>query len=316
MLRRKSYGNILCVGLTACFSFCYLFSFSQQVRTVADRNNILIGEQIRLIINVSLPPGTAELKNGFGIPDSIPHFDIVETGKAVSITNEDRSTTVAQTIVFTSFDSGRWVFPSLPLEFSDAGQKLQNVRTDSMVINVSYAPSDSTNQLRDIKPIIKVTVADYTWYYIIGGMVLLLLAMILLYRYRKKHQKLIPDDPASKLSPFDEAMEEISRLSQYNLLDATGLKQYHAKMAEIFKRYAGRKQGKNLMSKTTGDLLISMAEIEMTAADISGLATALRCTDAVKFAKYLPAVDESEDCLLQIKTWINLMEQQSIHHKP
>jgi hypothetical protein len=86
---------------------------------------------------------------------------------------------------------------------------------------------------------------------------------------------------------------------------------YHTKLAAIFKNYLGRKQQVNLLNKTTGDLLISMSKINLSPGNISDLATALRCTDAVKFAKYLPLSNESEDCLIKIKETINLTEHKS-----
>jgi hypothetical protein len=183
-------------------------------------------------------------------------------------------------------------------------------------VNVSYSPPDSTNELRDIKPIIKVTVTDYTWYYIIAGIVLLLLIVVLIYWYWKKRKKPEPASIRSRLGPYDEAMQEINKLAQYNLQNADEVKLYHNKLSGIFKRYLGRKQDKNLLNRTTSDLLIRMGESGMTTADVSTLATALRCTDAVKFAKYMPADSESADCLQKIVTTINLIEQQIYPPKP
>jgi len=123
-----------------------------------------------------------------------------------------------------------------------ADQPAQNLQTDSFAVNISYSPPDSTNQLRDIKPIIPVSVTDYTWYYIIGGIVLLLLVIVLLYRYFKKNRKLKPEGPVSKLSPYEEAMQELKGLANFDLQNAEEVKRYHTKLADIFKRYLGRKQ--------------------------------------------------------------------------
>ena len=103
-------------------------------------------------------------------------------------------------------------------------------------------------------------------------------------------------------------MEEIKKLSQYNLQDAAEIKMYHTKLSAIFKNYLARKQGLNLLNKTTSDLLISIKEVNLSAESISNLATALRFTDAVKFAKYLPLPDQSEDALQKIKEIITLTE--------
>ena len=309
MLKRKSLERVLCIGLTACFSFCMHFGFSQTVQTITDTKNILIGEQIKLKIKATLPFNTAALNKWLIIPEAIPHFDIVDAGKADTVNFKDDSKTIEQTITITSFDSGRWVFPALPLEFSaTAGQSAKTISSDSFYVNVSYSAADSTGELRDIKPIMKVSVTDYFWYYIIGGAVLLLLLIYLLYRYCKKKKKELPASPVSHLSPYNEAMEELKKLSEFNLQDAVEIKIYHIRLAEIFKNYLGRKRQKNLLNKTTGDLLINISGINLSPENISNLATALRCTDAVKFAKYLPLSNESEDCLQKIKETIHLTE--------
>ncbi len=311
---KKNYRNVMYAGLTICFTFCMQFVFCQTLQTNTDKTNILIGEQIKLTIKTHTEPAEVPL-NSKGltkwlvIPDSIPHFEIVETGKPDTTNFKDGSKAIEQTITFTSFDSGRWTFPALPVEFAGAGGNgTQIVNSDSFLVNVSYAPADSTNQLRDIKPIIKVSVTDFFWYYIICGAILLLLAIYLLYHYFKKRKQLQPVKSDSKLSAFDEAMEALKKLTEFDLRDAAQIKNYHISLAEIFKNYLGRKQGKNLFNKTAGDLLINMKEVNLPAENISELATALRCTDVVKFAKYLPLPDQSEDALQKIKETITLTE--------
>ena len=317
MTIKKNYRNVIRAGLTACFYFCVALSFGQTIQTITDKKDILIGEQVNLKIIAVFPSDFKGSYKGISIPDSITHFDIVETGKPDTLNYKDNSRAVEQTIIFTSFDSGKWVFPSLAVEFSTTtDQPVQKLQTDSFYINVSYAAPDSTNQLRDIKPIIPISISDYTWYYIAGGIVLLLLVIVLLFLYFKKKRKLQTGETDSKISAYEEAVQELIKLSQYNLQNADEVKIYHIKLSGIFKRYLGRKQYKNLLNRTTGDLLISMAEMNLTSNDISNLAISLRCTDAVKFAKYIPAVAESEDSLIKIKAAINSIEQQTKNNKP
>lgn len=317
MRNKKNHRSLRYAGLTTCLVFCVQFIFCQTLQTITDKKDILIGEQIKLTIKTPLPLNSNALTKWLVLPDSIPHFEIVDNGKPDTTNFKDDSKAIEQTITFTSFDSGKWVFPSLPVEFAGtAGQPTQIVNSDSFYVNVGYATADSTNQLRDIKPIITVSVVDYFWFYIAGGSLLLLLIVFFLYRYFKKKKKDAPSTPLSKLSPFDEAMAELKNLAQFNLDDAAEIKQYHIKLADIFKNYLGRKQGKNLFSKTAGDMLANMKEVSLSTENISALATALRCTDAVKFAKYLPLPDQSEDALQKIKETIELTERQTTNHKP
>ena len=306
MLKEKINRILIAGGLTACFSFFMQFAFCQTLQTITDKKDILIGEQIKLTLKSPMDG----LIKWIVIPDSIPHFEIVEAAKPDTVNFKDNSKAIEQTITITSFDSGRWTFPALPVEFAGVpGEAPRILNTDPVYVNVGYAPADSTNQLRDIKPIIKVSVFNFFWLYIAGGVLLLLLIIYLLYRYFKKKKKDAPATAFSNLSPFDEAMAELKNLSQFNLQDAAEIKLYHIKLVAIFKNYLGRKQGKNLFNKTTGDLLINMKEVHLPPDNISELATALRCTDAVKFAKYLPLSNQSEDALQKIKETIELTER-------
>ncbi|MBK8786448.1 MAG: hypothetical protein IPN43_08125 [Chitinophagaceae bacterium] len=311
MVKEKISRIWITVGLTACFSLIMQFTFCQTLQTITDRKDILIGEQIKLTLKAPMDG----LTKWIVLPDSIPHFEIVEAAKPDTVNFKDKSKAIQQTITITSFDSGSWTFPALPVEFAGLpGDAPRIVNTDPFYVNVSYAPADSTNQLRDIKPIIIVSVFDFFWLYIAGGVLLLLLITFLLYRYFNKKKKDAPAIPVSKLSPFDEAMAALKNLGQFNLQDAAEIKLYHIKLAAIFKNYLGRKQGKNLFNKTTGDLLISMKEVNLPPDNISELATALRCTDAVKFAKYLPLSDQSEDSKQKIAEIIKLTEHKT--HNP
>jgi hypothetical protein len=316
MTSKKNQCNVIRAGFTVCFSFFVQFAFCQTLQTITDTKDILIGGQFKLTVKAPLPLNSGNLTQWLAFPDSIPHFEIVEAGKIDTVNFKDDSKAIEQTFTITSFDSGTWVFPAMLVEFAGtATQAPQVVKTDSFLVRVSYM-ADSTSQLRDIKPIIQVSVINYLWLYIAGGVLLLLLIGFLLYRYFKKKKKDIPETAVSKLSPFDEAMAELKNLSRFDLQDAVDIKSYHIKLAGIYKNYLGRKLGKNLFSKTTGDLLINMKEVNLPPVNISELATALRCTDAVKFARYLPLSNESEDCKLKIKETITLTEQKTTTNKP
>ena len=304
----------LLTGLTICLSFLAHSGFGQQVQTITDKKDILIGEQFKVKFKANFPVGTCKV-NWPGLPDSIPHFDIIDKGKPDS-SEENGNTVLEQTIVLTSFDSGRWTFPSFLISLDPVKDDTTfSFFTDSLSVNVSYSPADTSSQLRDIKPIINVAVTDYTWYYIIGGVILLLVILFVLYRYWKKNRKERPLVPASKLSAYDEAMAELDKLKQSGLQDAVSIKTYHTKLADIFRQYLSRKLQRNLLTKTTSDILVRMNESGMTTENVSSLAWALRCTDAVKFAKYLPGLTESEESLKNIKATIDLVEHQTSNTK-
>jgi hypothetical protein len=117
---RKYYLNFLRAGLTVCFSFCVQFGFSQ-VQTITDKKDILIGEQIRLTLKATLPLNSGPANKSLIIRDSIPHFEIVEAGRMDTVDLGGGVPGIEQSFIITSFDSGRWIFPALPVEFSVTG---------------------------------------------------------------------------------------------------------------------------------------------------------------------------------------------------
>ncbi len=308
MSKRKINATGLILAIAICFSFCMQTTLAQSpiVKTFVDKSDILIGEQIKYKVTASFATGTFKHK-WFTAPDSVAHFEIVEQGK-LDTAIENNITTLQQIITLTSFDSGRWNTPAFKINFDAVkNNSTVNVFTDSIAINVGYAAADSTNQLRDIKPIMEVTVKNYLWYYIGGGILLLLIAAFVLFKILKNKKKIPVLATVSKLSPYDEAMQNIEKLKQLNLQNPEEIKQYHSKLAVIFKWYISRKQGVSIMNKTTGDVLIHLAENNLPKEIITNIATVLRSGDAAKFAKYLPTSIESEVGLSKIKETINFI---------
>ncbi len=276
---------------------------AQAVKTYIDRNKILIGEHIRLEIKVNL--AASNYRVDFGIPDSIPHFDVIDQGKYD--TTAEGVYSMRQTISFTSFDSGVWKFPSFPVTISAPGQASKSFYSDSVLIQVGYSPADSTNELRDIKPVMEVFVVDRTWIYYAIGALLLLILIYLLYRYFKTRKKKAPPVFNTKLTAYEEAMKALEQLQQ----SGSEPKVFYIGLSDIFKRYYSRKTNMNLMPDTTGDLLLRLREHSRSADIVSTAAEVLRFGDAVKFAKFQPTENENAQAVGFMKQVIDHLEKKS-----
>lgn len=317
MQKGKIKKRGLLIGLTACFSLCSLISASQGIQTFTDRQDILIGEQINLKIKTTFQARGYRLKNWFTVPDSIPHFEIVDIGKIDSIDYKDNSKAFEQTIIITSFDSGKWVFPALCINLDRVKDDATlNLFTDSFTVNVSYSPPDSTNQLRDIKPIMKVRTGPDYWIVLLWSAVAILLIIIIILLIKWSRKKRPSLQFSGKLSAYEEAKQELVKLKQLNLQDPGVLKHFHSRLADIFKWYISRTQRFSIMNKTTGDVLVYLTEKNLSKDIVTEAATVLRCGDAVKFAKYLPPDTESNGCFDKIRLVIDFIQQQTTNNKP
>ncbi len=278
---------------------------AQSVSVKTDRIGILIGERISYDMLINLPDAGYQLNVNF--PDSIPHFDVIENKNFDTVQNNG-SFQIHKNIVYTSFDSGNWHIPSFEvlLKKNNTAVKLN---TDSVLISVGYSAADTTNELRDIKPVMEVPVKDYFWYYIAAATMVLLIIAVLLYWILKNREKVPVPVFHSALSSFEEAMKALHELKQPDIGNPGEVKSYYVTLAGIFKKYYSRKQSKNLMNNTTSDLLIGIKEQWNEPTILFPLAEALRCADAVKFAKYIPGITESVNSFDQIKTVIEQIEK-------
>lgn len=287
------------------FCIAQISVHAQSVSVKADRNQLLIGERVQYELLIDLPADGYVVN--FKLPDTIPHFDVIENKNFDSISGNG-SFQVRKKIIFTSFDSGAWHIPSFEV-LLEKNSTITKLITDAVLINVGYSPADSTNQLRDIKPVMEVTVKDYSWYYIAAATFLLIIIIWLIYRVLKKRKKITMPVFHSHLSPYDEAMKSLQQLKQYDLDKPEQIKKYHIALSVIIRKYYSRKQSKSLMNKTTGDILIGIKEQWDNPGMVSLVAAALRCADAVKFAKYIPEISESNKNHDQVTEAIELIEK-------
>ena len=279
------------------------------VKTSVDKRRILIGEQIKYNVEASTPLNAYHV-GWFSVPDSFSHFETVIRGR-IDTVEKNGLLTYKQTLTLTSFDSGVYAIPPLPISFDPlGGDSTVNVFTDSIPINISYSPLDSVQTFHDIKTIIEVK-DEIPWWFWLGAaalLALLILGIIYLIKYLRRKKK---EEPLfkSKLSPFDEAIQALGALQNEQFLYKGEVKPYHTKLADIFKRYLSRKMERNVLNLTSSEILMVLDDTLLSRANTSLIADALRMADAVKFAKFFPHKEESETAWINTKKVIEQVDK-------
>jgi len=250
-----------------------------EVKASIDRNRILIGEAIQLKLEADIPEN--ESIRFFSI-DTINHFEILQKTKTdTSITNT--GTLLIRVIPITSFDSGHWVIPSFVVA--------EDLRTDSISVDVGFTPFDPAQDYHDIKDIIEIShgkgKGKQGWWYAAAGFLLLILLIYLLLK-RKQYPAL-----ASPyiIDPYEEALKQLDKLRN----EKPEAKQYYSQLTDIFRLYVFRKKGIHSLQKTTNDLVIQLKSIVPGKEQFDQLSQILRMSDFVKFAKYQP--EKMEDVI-------------------
>ncbi len=273
------------------------------VTTSIDKSNIIIGGQFHYKVSASMPDNTYKL-TWFILPDTLAHFKVVNQNK-IDSSYANGNWNFSQSVILTSFDSGRQVVPELVLNFEALhGDSIINISTDSVAVNVSYSPLDSVKTFHDIKSIIEVKKEWQWWWWAILAVVLIALFFCIRFLIKFFKKKNSPDLFQSKLSPYDEAMQALADLDKQQLIQRNGVKEYHTKLTEIFKRYISRRTNSHKLHLTTDEILMDIDSYNLDKQKVSAFANCLRMSNAVKFAKYIPPQAESEQCLQQTKEMI------------
>ncbi|MEO9005336.1 MAG: hypothetical protein ABI288_11395 [Ginsengibacter sp.] len=313
-MKKCAYYTRLFIPVLVIFYFFgiqVVFAQIPVVKSSVDKNQLLIGEQINYQIHASMPDNTYRL-NWVAIPDSFNRFITVIKNK-IDTASANENLIFSQDIVLTSFDSGRQVIPSFPLTVTMLdGDSTFNIYTDSIVVDVGYAPTDSIMPFHDIKTIIEVKKPFPWWAWTLAalGLILLVIWILFLFKFFKKKKDVAIFE--SKLSPFDEAMELLSELDKENLPVNNKAKEFHSRLTEIFKRYLSRKTNTYQLHLTTDEILMELNLFNLPKEQISEFANCLRMGNAVKFAKYVPPTYENEKCFSQTKEIITSINNKII----
>jgi len=262
----------------------------------------MIGEPVELQLEASVPAGTDA--KWFPV-DSLAHFEFIDKGKIDTSATAD-TRTYRQTLIITSFDSGRWALPSLPLSVGN-----REYLTDSLPVSVAYSNFDPNQEYHDIKDILEVTnTATRYINWVLMALALLSLAAIVYFLRKKGVKPEVPvvKKPVSRLSPLEEALQGLESLRQRGFAAPETVKVFHTGLNDILREYLYRKTAVATMEKTSGELMLQLQRLNLPAADFTRLAQSLRLNDAVKFAKYRPATEENEQAFETIKRSVQQLD--------
>jgi len=270
-----------------------------------DRDSILIGEPVRLTIDVWIPMG--ENITWFAL-DSIPHFEFLDKGKADTSSDVDGKK-MQQVLTITSFDSGRWQIPPLVLV---AGNKKFN--TDSIGIEVGYSAVNHAEDYHDIKEIEEISkpwwIRFIPWMVALMSLVAITLLVYILRRNKQEVQ--VVHAVVSKLPPYEEAIQALQELYKKGWAQNGQVKNYYSSLNDILRVFILRKLNIATLEKTNEELIAKLRTLSMEKESFKHLSEALRIADFVKFARYLPDAADNEKNFIIIQTAITTLNNINI----
>jgi hypothetical protein len=288
MLKTLTY--IVCFGVFLAACNTTLAQEVPEVKASIDKNQILIGEQIRLSIDVKSPMVSGNMLPQF---DSIPHFELIEKANRDSLISATGASYHLEWKL-TSFDSGTRFIPAFSVTIGK-----QIYKTDSLAVEVSYGKVDTSADYHDIKSIIDIENPDVKYIpWILGAVTIIALGLfIFLIRHRLSDigYPLIEEPAASQISLLDEALSSLDQLKKMLQEDPSTVKKYYSGMNDTLRVFMNRRLGLITMEKTSEEMIHSLSDLNLNRDVFTNLAAALRMGDFVKFAKYVPGPYENDN---------------------
>lgn len=300
--------------ITLLFITCTLSQAQEyQAKAVLDSNRILIGDQIHVDFTVTAPQNatfivptvTQEVLGASGI-------DLV-SGSATDTTINGQMVSYHQQWTITAFDSGAYVFPSIPVLSADSQLLAQSQPLPFFVNTVAV---DTTAAIRDIKGIAKVplTFKEILPYLLItlaaAAVIALLVWFILKHERKNKPQQKVVKKSKPKEKPDITALKELEKLKLKKLWQSGQVKQYYSELTDIIRTYIDGRYDINAMEMITADILKELDDAGLPHKLHQELEQTLTTADLVKFAKMEPLPDDHDRCFKQAVNFVQETAEQ------
>ncbi len=264
------------------------------ISTIADKNSILLGEPFTITIKADRLKGKI---NQLQAVDSIEHFEILDITKDSSIS--DKRLIVEQKIRLTSWDSGKWMIPSL--SFGKA-------RSKPLLITVSFTPFNAQQNYHDIKEIIEVRrpAESKWWWYVLAFIFIAALFLLFFPKAKKKDTEVF----LSEQNAYKEAIRKIRQIKA----NAPKIedKALYTEMIEIFRAYLVKRKNIQSYFKTSDDLIRQLETLDLPDGGYTKLVETLKLSDLVKFASLKPLAHENDQALDTIEKTIMQLEKNHV----
>ena len=302
MMSKKANRILLVFVLLIFVSFRGL-SQSLTVKASVDTNLILIGDQIKLHLELT-QPNNFQVNFPIFNDTIIDKIEILDRSNIDTIELDNKSLLLKQEYLITCFDSGIYEIPEFKFAFKSKDDSLTDtLKTRSFYLGVQTLKLDTTqaNAIADIKlPIEAPITIQEALPYILYALAIIVFILLVIYfiRKRKKHEPIIkkkikPKEPANVI-----ALRELDKIKHEKYWQKGKVKYFHSIVTDVLRTYIENRFDIMAMEKTSQEIISSFTNNKLLDDDsFEKLKQILTLADFVKFAKYKPLPDDNEQSL-------------------
>lgn len=274
-------------------------AMSQNTRAQAslDSSNILIGDQLRFHLELTVPTGS-KVTWPMLLDTLVNRIEILRKTTIDTVSSDAGSYTLKQELLITSFDSGYYEIPPIPFRFhlkSDSTNYY--TETDPLYLSVSSPEVDEAGDIKPIKPPLHapLTFAEVAPWLAAGLLLALIVAGVVYYLKRKKNnQPVFQIRQKPRLPAHEVALNALENLKQKKLWQSGRVKDYYSEMTDIVRLYIEERYQVRALEMTTYEISNALKKTDTPAGSRDKLQDVLVSADLVKFAKAQPLPLEND----------------------
>ena len=283
--------SIIALLLGLCF-FSSLQAGDVEISSAVNRDSVTIGDEISYILTVK---GKPEIKlDSLGL--NLSPFKIKKKKAYPSQKDKAGNLIQKEEYVITIFELGSFVIPPAKIKYIDTKNQVREAASDSMVIKVNSigVPQDAKD-IKSLKPPFVIKEKSRWYLYLIAVLVALAILGWLYLRWRGKGIGLPLSPPEPEKPAWEIALTELQKLKDSDYIKKNQIKKYYILLSEIIRRYLERRFNIFAMDRTTLEIRSEMKKVKMENQIIQKAVDLLSSYDLVKFAKYVPSFEKTEN---------------------
>lgn len=279
-----------------------LFSFlhAQNINASVDRNSIIIGEQIKLLITADfVDVKKYPILRWPQIPDSFNHIEVIERGK-IDTVNKNGIKHYEQTYILTSFEEGFWDIPVFNLLLrKKSSRNPVSFPTPSIKIKVFPADISRLKNYHDIKNIVQTPgESDHSQTKtnsIIALIAVIVLAIVVWLVLKRRQTKNKTSEKKGILNSIDWILEQLTLLEKKKIPDKDAVKEYYQQLYQLCRQYFSIEFNINVLYCTTEEWMSILEGVGLDKKNKAAFYELVKKADSVRFADRHIAEKQNEE---------------------
>lgn len=297
-----------------CLLFCFALSGSllaqaPLVDAQLDKAEILIGDEVRLTLSVSHGDGYQLKSIGLGSLESIEKLEVKQINPADTASRSPFN--IQQQIILTSFDSGVYQLPAIPLTFaSSSGDQVVNTNPLQLLVTPYPVQLTDSTDIQPIKDIIKEQVGiEDALPYLLIVLGALLISLLIWWLVKGRNRPKVDTAPVvPQLKAHELALQKLGVLEKEPWLEQADYKKYQSELSYILREYFENRYGINALEATTFNLLKHLKDLDIQDW-YDQLKDLVQKSDLVKFAKAEYPLDFHQSAFTLVKSFVEATQE-------